>query len=239
MLSLKSRLKNTLRKKISNLIEDHLYNKFNRKVIVSGENIKIHTDVKLSNAIIRGDVEIGKKSMIIDGVIINGKLKIGEYTSINGPNTSIFSKINGVEIGNYCSIARNVTIQEYNHFTDHLSTYYILKNYFNEPVTTEVFSKGRIIIGNDVWIGANVTILSGAQIGDGAIVGANSVISGKIPPFAIVGGSPAKSIRFRFSEEVIQKLLKIKWWCWDEKKMEQNKDLFRDAITIEKLNNIV
>jgi len=74
------------------------------------------------------------------------------------------------------------------------------------------FSRGDIHIGNDVWIGANVTILDGITIGDGAVIGASSVVTKNVPPYAIVGGNPAKIIKFRFSKEQIEELLQIKWW---------------------------
>ena len=90
----------------------------------------------------------------------------------------------------------------------------------NNPVT----------IGNDVWIGANVCILPGISIGDGAVLAAGAVITKDVPPYAIVGGVPAKVIKYRFSEDIIKKLLKIKWWNWEEEKVKKNKDLFYDPV---------
>ena len=79
-----------------------------------------------------------------------------------------------------------------------------------------------ITIGNDVWIGQNVVLLGAITIGDGAIIGAFSVVAKDIPPYAVVVGNPAVIKRFRFSEDQISKLLKIQWWQWDEKKIEEN-----------------
>jgi serine acetyltransferase len=79
-----------------------------------------------------------------------------------------------------------------------------------------------VIIGNDVYIGYNVTILSGVTIGDGAVVGACSVLTEDVPPYAIVAGNPARLIRYRFKEESIQKLLKIRWWDWPEERVKKN-----------------
>jgi serine acetyltransferase len=82
--------------------------------------------------------------------------------------------------------------------------------------------KGDIVIENDVWIGAKSTIMSGVKISNGAVVGAGSLVSKDVPPYAIVVGNPAKIIKYRFSEEQIQKLLTISWWKWDEQKIKDN-----------------
>ena len=80
-------------------------------------------------------------------------------------------------------------------------------------------NKGDIIIGNDVWIGYEAVILSGVTIGDGAIIGTRAVVTKDVPPYAIVGGVPAKTIRKRFSDDTISALLKIKWWDWPEERI--------------------
>jgi virginiamycin A acetyltransferase len=82
-------------------------------------------------------------------------------------------------------------------------------------------TKGDIIVGNDVWIGQNVTIMSGSKIGDGAIIANNSHIVKNVEPYSIVGGNPAKLIKYRFTSEQIDKLLQIKWWDWDDEKINK------------------
>jgi serine acetyltransferase len=82
--------------------------------------------------------------------------------------------------------------------------------------------KGDIVIENDVWIGAKSTIMSGVRIHNGAVVAANSNVTKDVPPFAVVGGNPAKIIKYRFNEEQIESLLKIAWWDWDEDKIRIN-----------------
>lgn len=82
--------------------------------------------------------------------------------------------------------------------------------------------KGDIVIGNDVWIGYNATILAGVTIGDGAIIATNSTVIKDVKPYSIVGGNPAFEIKKRFSEETISKLLKLKWWDWDIEKITKN-----------------
>lgn len=127
-------------------------------------------------------------------------------------------------IGNFCSLGNNLKVYlGGNHRTDWVTTYPFghertdVFNKFNgegHPST-----KGDVIIGNDVWIGSDVTILSGVTIGDGAVIAANSVVSKNIEPYSIVGGNPAKFIKFRFSPEQIEQLLHIKWWYWDDQKI--------------------
>ena len=129
-------------------------------------------------------------------------------------------------IGNFCSIAGNVNIYlGGNHKTEWVTTYpfgHINQHIFNNfngnglPAT-----KGDVIIGNDVWIGDNVTIMSGVTIGDGVVIANNSHVVKNIEPYSLVGGNPAKLIKYRFSQEQIEKLLQIKWWYWDDNKINQ------------------
>ena len=79
-----------------------------------------------------------------------------------------------------------------------------------------------IVIGNDVWIGYEAVIMSGVTIGDGAIIGTRAVVTKDVPPYAIVGGSPARVLKKRFSDDIIDKLLKIKWWNWPVEKITRN-----------------
>lgn len=79
--------------------------------------------------------------------------------------------------------------------------------------------KGDTIVGNDVWIGHGATLMPGVNIGDGAIIGTNSLVTKDVEPYTIVGGNPAKAIRKRFDDETIQLLLAIKWWDWDMQKI--------------------
>lgn len=96
--------------------------------------------------------------------------------------------------------------------------------------TSPIRSNKDIIIGNDVWIGANVVILPGVTIGDGAILAAGAVVTKDVDPYAIVGGVPATVIKKRFSDDIIDKLLEIKWWDWSIEKIEENIELFYQTI---------
>jgi len=129
-------------------------------------------------------------------------------------------------VGNFCSIAFDVTIYlGGNHRMDWVTTFPfpnnpVLENNNIERSTT-VGTKGDVVIGNDVWIGDNVTIMSGITIGDGACIACNSHIVKDVEPYSLVGGNPAKLIKYRFTEEQIKKLLEIKWWFWEDEKINK------------------
>lgn len=97
------------------------------------------------------------------------------------------------------------------------------KNKFNNLVGVEhpATTKGDVIIGNDVWIAENVTIMSGVTIGDGSVIACNSHVVKDVEPYSLVGGNPAKFIKYRFTQDQIEKLLQIKWWNWDDGKINQ------------------
>lgn len=114
----------------------------------------------------------------------------------------------GLKIGRFCSIAEGVTfLLSGEHRYDCITSYPF--KVLNFGFEKEAVSKGKIIVGDDVWIGFNSLILSGVNIGQGAVVAAGSVIVKDVPPYAIVGGNPAKVIKYRFSEKIIEKLLSI------------------------------
>lgn len=124
-----------------------------------------------------------------------------------------------LKIGNYCSIARNVEIfLGGSHRMDWASTFPFVKFYpeLNHLVQEFGLTNGDVIIGNDVWLGRDCKIMSGVTIGDGAVVAAGAIVTENIPPYAIVGGIPAKVIRYRFDEDTIHALLDSKWWDWPE-----------------------
>lgn len=88
----------------------------------------------------------------------------------------------------------------------------------------------RTEIGNDVWIGTNAFIVAGVKIGDGAVVGAGAVVTKDVAPYAVVGGVPARVIRYRYSKEMIEAFLRIKWWDWPVSQIEENLALFYDPV---------
>jgi acetyltransferase-like isoleucine patch superfamily enzyme len=135
-------------------------------------------------------------------------------------------------VGNFCSINRTASIGTMgNHPLDLVTTSNFTYNPiegFVEKYDTHLIDKYNpsIVIENDVWIGTNAIILPGVRIQNGAIIGAGAVVTKEVPPYAIVGGVPAKIIRYRFEPHIIEALLEIQWWNWDDEKIKANFDLF-------------
>lgn len=198
---------------------------------------------KFLNASIHGLVDIGEQVKIVHGVTLYGerKISVGDNSIINGPNTSIKARINEISIGKFCSIARNVDIQEFNHSFKGMSTYFVAKHLLNAKDKNQgIYSNGPIRIGNDVWIATQCVILSGVTIGNGAIVAANTVVNKDVPPYAIVGGTPAKVIGYRFEQPIIDKLQELSWWDWDQPTLEKHRHLFlQEEISLEDLEQIL
>lgn len=134
-----------------------------------------------------------------------------------------------LKIGNFCSIANaTVFLCDANHALNEVTTFpirKILKNEAHEPGP-----KRGITVGHDVWIGYGATILGGVKISDGAIIGAGSVVTKDVEPYAIVAGNPARFIRYRFPKDVIDVLLRIKWWEWEDSKVIEASDLLAGPI---------
>lgn len=151
------------------------------------------------------------------------------------------------EIGQFTSIAKNAHVAPGNHLIDFLSTspfYYAPynkdKNVYQKEIA-DVVNKGnaekKCVIGNDVWIGLNAVILQGVTVGDGAVVGANAVVTKDVPPYAVVGGVPARILKYRFDEDVIANLLQVKWWKLPMKEIIQL-DFGDVKASIEKVKKI-
>ena len=126
-----------------------------------------------------------------------------------------------LKIGKFCSIAADVLfLLGGEHRKDFISTYpfnALMESF--EHIEGHPASKGDIIVGNDVWIAHGAKILSGVNIGDGAIIAANSLVTRDVPPYAIAMGSPAKVVQYRFDEDTIEKLLEIRWWDFEEEEI--------------------
>jgi len=182
--------------------------------------------VIINKARLSGDLLIGEGCKFLNELSCSSKVELGRYVSINGPGTRLASKINKIKIGSFSSIASNTIIQEYYHKYDRISTYYMNNNIFEGKVDDDIYSKGEIVIGEDVWIGSNSVILSDVSIGRGTIIGAGSVVTKDLPSYVIAAGNPAKIIKKRFCGEVIELLEKIKWWEWDIDKIKRNRDIF-------------
>jgi len=148
-----------------------------------------------------------------------------------------------LRIGKFCSIAENIIVfLGANHRVDWFTTFpfgHYKENEFPKVKKDKGHpsSKGDVIIGNDVWLGTGCTIMSGVTIEDGAVVAACSVVTKNVPPYTIVAGNPAKQIRKRFDDVVIDKLLQLKWWDKTESEINEISDILC-SNDIEKLNNI-
>lgn len=158
--------------------------------------------------------KIAKTCWINKDVTLHSNIKIGEYTHLN-QGDYIFDD---VEIGNYCSIAVNVTIGGDEHSINTLSQFPFKNLHSN---TTAQHHNLKTIIGSDVWIGAGAIIKRGIKIGTGAVVGAGSIVTKDVPPFAVVVGVPAKVIKYRFSEDIQEKILESKWWTYDKEVLDK------------------
>ena len=149
-----------------------------------------------------------------------------------------FNKTNQLKIGHYCSIAPNVTfVVSADHRVDTISTYPFKVYCAGQDL--EGISKGDIEVGDDVWIGCNATILSGVSIGQGAVVAAGSVVTKDVPPYAIVGGAPAKVIKYRFEEEVIEKLLQIDYGKLTDEIVRENIEPLYETVTVDNIDRLI
>lgn len=152
------------------------------------------------------------------GVIGESHISVGRFT-YGFENLTIRQWNEGaaLKIGAFCSLANNINIfLGGNHRTDWITTFPFGHIYQDELGGSYILghpsTKGDVVIGNDVWIGSGVTIMSGIQIGDGAVLSANACVVKDVAPYHIVGGNPAKSLKQRFEDEIVEILLQLKWW---------------------------
>lgn len=207
-----------------------------KKKLYPNENIK--TVCYISNLPKRKNVEIGDYTYYSD----NKNSPENFYNNIEHHYEFIGDKL---IIGKFCAIAEGIKfiMNGANHRMDGITTYPF--NIFAggwEKVTPKLEQlpfKGDTVIGNDVWIGQNVTIMPGVKIGDGAIIATNSTVTKDIEPYVIVGGNPAKVIKKRFSDEIIELLLELQWWNWDEKKIFENLEVLVAASDIDTIKSLL
>ena len=190
-------------------------------------------------ALVSSNNEIDAKATIYRGVKIKGS-RVGAYTYISA-NTDV----ENAEIGKFCSVSDHCRVGMGGHNTNQIST---------SPIFTEVYNgtkyqwtdkdvnaspAKKAIIGNDVLIGSHALVLGGVVIGDGAVVAAGAVVTKNVPPYAVVGGVPAKVIKYRFSQVIIDRLQEMRWWDWTVEKLRKNMELFqKEDFKLEDLERI-
>lgn len=147
------------------------------------------------------------------------------------PRINSYDHHSSVSVGGYTSIASNVSfLLGANHKLRYVTSFPLDRINKNKTVF-DASEQGNIAIGSDVWIGYGATLIGEITIGDGAIVGAEALVVDDVPPYAVVGGVPAKVIKYRFTREQIEKLLAIKWWNWDRKTIENREsDIYSSDI---------
>ncbi len=186
-------------------------------------------------------IEGQKRLCFLKNIIKNPNIIVGDYTYYDDfedvynfeDNVKYHFDFVGDKliIGKFTMIASDVIffMNGANHLTDAISSYpfSIFGENWSGAMEGKIFpNKGDTVIGNDVWIGYKATIMPGVTIGDGAIIAAHSVVIKDVAPYSIVGGNPAKEIKKRFSTEMVEKLLELKWWDWDIEKITRHvKDL--------------
>lgn len=193
------------------------------------------------------------QTIYLNTIINNPNIIVGDYTIYNDfvNDPTQFEKNNVLYhypinqdrliIGKFCSIAcgTKFLFNSANHTLKSLSSY-TFPLFFEEwgldkkNVASAWDNKGDIIIGNDVWIGYEAVIMAGVHIGDGAVIAARAVVTKDVPPYTIVGGTPARKIRMRFEEETIARLQQIQWWNWPVEKIRQSLPYIMDG-TVDRL----
>ena len=164
---------------------------------------------------------------IARGTYVDPAAKFGKYCRVNQP-----SFIGKCEIGNFVACGGRLIVRSSDHHMCFANMQdWAQKNVIQSNLRVVGKEKGLVLIKSASWLGDSVIILPGGAVGFGAVIGAGSVVTKPIPDFAIAVGNPAKIIRYRFDEEIIRLLLKIKWWDWSEKEIRENKIFFETDLT--------
>jgi virginiamycin A acetyltransferase len=195
--------------------------------------------------------------MFLKNVITRSNIVVGDYTYYDDPRGPAAFEENvlyhyefvgdRLVIGRFCAIATGVKfiMNGANHKLDGIATYPfpIMGGGWEEamPLLMNLPHRGDTIIGNDVWLGYEALILPGVTIGDGAVVATRAVVTKDVPPYAIVAGNPARVVRTRFAPEVIERLLRLRWWDWPAEKITRNVRVIMsgDVAALEQAGSLV
>lgn len=185
------------------------------------------------------DVSVIDPKANVNAHVLMFRSSIGKYSYVGGP-----SKVVCADIGKYCSIASEASIGMGTHTLNMLSTCSIFTEKHNGTGHSWIDKVGidpfeRVSIGNDVWIGKRVMVLGGVTIGDGAVVAAGAVVTKDVPPYAVVGGVPAKVIKYRFTEAEIETLERLCWWNMPEDKLKSLITLFQSKPDFELIEQLL
>ena len=149
------------------------------------------------------------------------------------------SVLRSAVIGKYCSISWFTTVGAVNHHFDTVTTHaFPVRGRFGLTDVEGSMPEVTTYVGNDVWIGCNVVILPGVTIGDGAIVAAGSIVTKDVPPYAIVAGTPARVLRYRWDEKTVERVSRLKWWDWEDERIKDNLELFTEGISSNLLDRL-
>ena len=183
------------------------------------QNNRISSNVNLGGAVLNGGC------VIKEGVFISGDVAIGKYSTLARECILHGGRI---RIGNYCQFGPRVAIYGVNHPTHRITTY-INKNLFDGRLSPEKAGE-PVEVGNDVWIGYGAILLPGVKIGNGAIIGAGAVVSKDVSAYEVAVGNPARVIKKRFDQEIVELLNKWQWWNLDPEELKQHESVFFENI---------
>ncbi len=190
---------------------------------------------------------ISRLAFVNNSSNVSKRAKVNRFVKLNNVQIDAYSyvgpssELTNCKIGKFCSISSRVIVGLGTHPINFISTSPIFFSPYNgtgvkwcEQKVFDDMSK-ETIIGNDVWIGMNAIIMGDLKIGDGSIIATNSVVTKDVPPYAIVGGVPAKVIKYRFDNEIINKLQNIKWWSFSDEEIRRQIKYFQKSINLDVL----
>ena len=214
--------------------------------LIDEESVELYKGVRIVGSKINRNCIVGDFSRITES-ILDGFNRVDRNSLIYYSTFELYSYVgmNSVimhsDIGKFCSLSWGVTIGPGNHDYSRISSHdFLYNNFYNLNSNEVVYNRfeQRTVIGNDVWIGTNVTVVNGVKIGHGAVIGANTIVTKDVPPYAIVVGNPGRILKYRFDEETIEELLDLKWWDLEYGILKDNFKVFKSESIQECIKSI-